>query len=171
MFERDEPQSTREWSGTSDGWGSEPTERAVSTIFARYCECLILQRKPSSRIGARVERYLDEMRFDRQGNEVAERVMNIRTDWVCSIHDFRQILRVFNTATEAEPSGKNSQVVNTAMRSQRLNRSSECWISLVFNTSEEGVEQWQRRLGSDELDSGRPTLNMLSSIWYASEEI
>ena len=171
MFERDELQLTREWSGTSDGWGSELTECAVSTIFARYCECLILQQKPSSQIGARVERYLDEMRFDRQGNEVAERVMNIRANWACSVHDFCQILRVFNTAMEAKPSGKNLQVVNTAMCSQQPNRSLECWISLMFNTSEEGVEQWQQQLGADELDSGWPTPNMLSLIWYASGEI
>ena len=171
MFEQDEPQSMREWSKTSDGWGSELTEHAVSMIFTRYCECLTLQWKPSPQIGACVERYLDKMRFNQQGNEVVEQVMNIRTDWVCSIHDFHQILQVFNTAMEAKPSGKNSQVVNTTMCSQWPNRILECWISLVFNTSEEGVEQWQQQLGADELDSGWPTPNMLSLIWYASGEI
>ena len=95
----------------------------------------------------------------------------VRAHWARSVHDFHQILQVFNTAMEAKPSGKNLQVVNTAMCSQQPNRSLECWISLMFNTSEEGVEQWQQQLGADELDSGWPTPNMLSLIWYASGEI
>ena len=75
-----------------------------------------------------------------EGMEQNEWWMRVRADWACSVHDFHQILRVFNTAMEAKPSNRSlcgeisgqDEIQSTRKWSSGTSDEHQNWLSVQY---------------------------------------